>query len=42
VEAIRIALIQAGVPANRIKIGAFGDVASRHDRRIGMLLATAN
>jgi len=42
VNAIRNALIKAGVPANQIKAGAFGDVDLRHDRRVEVLFATAN
>jgi outer membrane protein OmpA-like peptidoglycan-associated protein len=40
VEAVRVSLIAAGVPANRIAIGAFGDVQNRRDRRVEVLFAT--
>jgi outer membrane protein OmpA-like peptidoglycan-associated protein len=42
VEAVRAALIEAGVPAYKIKIGAFGDSQTRRDRRVEVLFATAN
>jgi outer membrane protein OmpA-like peptidoglycan-associated protein len=42
VEAVRVSLIQAGVPANRIKIGAFGDAQNRQDRRVEVLFASTN
>jgi outer membrane protein OmpA-like peptidoglycan-associated protein len=41
VEAVRTALIEAGVPAYRIKSGAFGDPLTRRDRRVEVLFATA-
>ena len=42
IEAVRNSLIEAGVPAYKIKSGAFGDPATRHDRRVEVLFATAN
>jgi outer membrane protein OmpA-like peptidoglycan-associated protein len=39
VIAVRDALISAGVPANRISIGAFGDPQLRRDGRVEVLLA---
>jgi len=42
IEAVRLSLIHAGVPANRIKIGAFGDATARQDRRVEVLFATTN
>ena len=42
VEAVRAALIDAGVPAYKIKVGAFGDSKTRRDRRVEVLFATAN
>ena len=41
VDAVRDALIQAGVPASRIKSGSFGDPTTRHDRRVEVLFSTA-
>lgn len=41
VAAIRNALIQAGVPADKIKAGAFGDAQLRRDRRVEVLLVSA-
>jgi outer membrane protein OmpA-like peptidoglycan-associated protein len=40
VNAIRDALVKAGVPANRIRAGAFGDVELRRDGRVEVLLIT--
>jgi len=42
VEAVRVALVSAGVPVQRIKVGAFGDPRVRRDRRVEVLFATAN
>jgi outer membrane protein OmpA-like peptidoglycan-associated protein len=42
VDAVRSSLIQAGVPAERIKIGAFGDPQLRRDGRVDLLISTAN
>ena len=42
VEAVRNSLIEAGVPANKIKSGAFGDPAARRDRRVEVLFSTAS
>jgi outer membrane protein OmpA-like peptidoglycan-associated protein len=41
IEAVRNSLIEAGVPAYKIKSGAFGDPATRRDRRVEVLFATA-
>jgi outer membrane protein OmpA-like peptidoglycan-associated protein len=42
VSAIRDALIKAGVPASKIQLGAFGDKQLARDRRVAVLLCTAN
>jgi len=42
VGAVRDALIQAGVPANKIETGAFGDTRLVRDRRVEVLIKTAN
>jgi outer membrane protein OmpA-like peptidoglycan-associated protein len=42
VNAIRDALINAGVPASRMQMGAFGDTRLTRDRRVAVLLCTAN
>lgn len=42
VGSVRNALITAGVPANRIRVGNFGDSDLRRDRRVEVLIATAN
>ena len=42
VESVRVSLIEAGVPAYKIKTGAFGDAQARRDRRVEVLFATAN
>jgi OOP family OmpA-OmpF porin len=42
VNTIREALITAGVPARRIQSGAFGDAHLTHDRRVAVLIRTAN
>jgi peptidoglycan-associated lipoprotein len=42
VNAIRDSLIKAGVPAEKIKSGAFGDESLRRDRRVEVLIRTAN
>jgi outer membrane protein OmpA-like peptidoglycan-associated protein len=41
VMAIRTALMDAGVPADKIKTGTFGDAKLRRDRRVEVLLITA-
>jgi outer membrane protein OmpA-like peptidoglycan-associated protein len=40
VKAIRDSLIRAGVPANRINAGMFGDVRLRRDRRVEVFIRT--
>jgi len=42
VSAVRDALIQAGVPAYKIQTGAFGDAQLTRDRRVEVLISTAN
>ncbi|HEY3065646.1 MAG TPA: OmpA family protein [Methylomirabilota bacterium] len=42
VGAVRDALIQAGVLANKIETGAFGDTRLVRDRRVKVLIKTAN
>ncbi|MCY2928858.1 MAG: OmpA family protein [Planctomycetota bacterium] len=42
VNALRDALTQAGVPAERIKTGTFGDAKLRQDRRVEVLTMTGN
>ena len=42
VEAVRSALIQAGVPAHKIQTGAFGDTQLTRDRRVEVLISTSN
>ena len=42
VEAVRVTLLNAGVPAHKIKTGAFGDPTTRRDRRVEVLFTTAN
>ena len=42
VEAVRSHLVDAGVPSSRIKVGSFGDPATRSDRRVEVLFSTAN
>jgi outer membrane protein OmpA-like peptidoglycan-associated protein len=42
VESVRHALLQAGVPADRIQTGAYGDENQRRDRRVGVLISTAS
>ena len=42
VTAVRDALAKAGVPASKIKAGAFGDVDLRRDRRVEVLFASTN
>jgi outer membrane protein OmpA-like peptidoglycan-associated protein len=39
VDAVRASLVAAGVPAGRIKIGAFGDAQTRRDRRVEVLFS---
>ena len=41
VNAVRDALIQAGVPAQRISTGAFGDPKPRRDSRVEGLITTS-
>ena len=38
--AVRDALIQAGVPASKIQIGAFGDPDPGHERQVQVLIET--
>jgi len=42
VNAVRSALINAGVAPNRIQTGAFGDPQRRADRRVEVLVSTRN
>jgi outer membrane protein OmpA-like peptidoglycan-associated protein len=42
VRAIRDALVEDGVPSSRIQMGAFGDAHLVQDRRVAVLLCTAN
>jgi len=42
VSAIRDALVKAGVPATKIQMGAFGDTRLARDRRVAVLVCTAN
>lgn len=42
VDSVRHALLDAGVPADRIQMGAYGDESQRRDRRVGVLISTAN
>jgi outer membrane protein OmpA-like peptidoglycan-associated protein len=42
VDAVRSALIQAGVPAYKIQTGAFGDTQLTRDRRVEVLISTSN
>jgi outer membrane protein OmpA-like peptidoglycan-associated protein len=42
VRAIHDALVNAGVPGQKIKTGAFGDTQLRRDRRVEVLFASAN
>jgi outer membrane protein OmpA-like peptidoglycan-associated protein len=42
VAAIRAALIDAGVPASKIELGAYGDTQLRRDRRVAVLVRTDN
>jgi hypothetical protein len=37
---IRLSLIQAGAPAEKIKIGVFGKTELRRDRRVEVLFTT--
>jgi outer membrane protein OmpA-like peptidoglycan-associated protein len=41
VNAVRDALIQAGVPAEKIGTGAFGDPKPRRDSRVEVLITTS-
>jgi len=40
--AVRNALVQAGVPADRIQTGVRGDTTLVRDRRVGILVSTLN
>jgi OOP family OmpA-OmpF porin len=40
-DAVRDALVQAGVPAGRIQTGIVGDGQLARDRRVGLLVSTA-
>jgi hypothetical protein len=42
VSSVRHALLDAGVPADRIQTGAYGDESQRRDRRVGVLISTAS
>jgi outer membrane protein OmpA-like peptidoglycan-associated protein len=42
VKAIHDGLVEAGVPANKISAGDYGDKELRRDRRVEVLIATAN
>jgi len=42
VKAIRESLIQAGVPAEKITSGAYGDIQLRRDGRVEVLICTGN
>jgi outer membrane protein OmpA-like peptidoglycan-associated protein len=42
VSAVRDALIQAGVPVYKIQSGTFGDARLTRDRRVEVLIRTAN
>jgi OmpA family protein/collagen triple helix repeat protein len=42
VSAVRTALIQAGVPAHKIEVGAFNDPQLPHDSSVDVLLKTAS
>jgi outer membrane protein OmpA-like peptidoglycan-associated protein len=42
VGAVRDALIRAGVPADKIQTGAFGDTGLARDRRVEVLLKTGD
>ena len=42
VNAIRDALVEAGVPSSRIQMGEFGDRHLVKDRRVAVLLCTSN
>jgi outer membrane protein OmpA-like peptidoglycan-associated protein len=42
VNAIRDALVEAGVPASKIQIGSFGNTELVRDRRVPALICTAN
>jgi hypothetical protein len=40
VDTVRAALLQAGVPAYKIQIGAFGDPDREHERQVQVLIKT--
>jgi outer membrane protein OmpA-like peptidoglycan-associated protein len=42
VDAVRDALIQAGVPAGNIQAGAFGDQQLKRDGRVEVLVRSSN
>jgi outer membrane protein OmpA-like peptidoglycan-associated protein len=42
IAAVRDAFIQAGVPVSRIQTGTFGDPNLTRDRRVELLISTAN
>jgi peptidoglycan-associated lipoprotein len=42
VDAIKTALINAGVPAEKIKVGSFGDEKLHHDGKVEILLMTGS
>ena len=41
-NAVREVLIQAGVPSDKIKVGAVGDPQSRRDDQVQVLISTGN
>jgi len=42
VDAVRNGLVNAGVPAERIKIGAYGDSKLRHEGRVEVLIKSSD
>jgi outer membrane protein OmpA-like peptidoglycan-associated protein len=42
VDAVRDALVQAGVPAGSIQAGAFGDQRLKRDGRVEVLVRSSN
>jgi outer membrane protein OmpA-like peptidoglycan-associated protein len=42
VEAIREALVEAGVPSSKIQCGPFGDKHLAQDRRVAVMLSSSN
>jgi hypothetical protein len=39
VDAVRVALIDAGIPAARIETGTFGDPQARRDNQVAVLMS---